>query len=195
MRLVDLCHSNYIIVQMDFYSPIFVSPLYHLHLWLLLLPVAIAVQLLIRLPNNSLLPASNQITVKFETPRFLPTSNWNFCLIFMLWYGRARNTAKLSCDNAVSWSQLHHVISLSFWNVYTVNELCFLFASFILDEKKTCNFHFVCTISYIKSFYKEANGRVKTVQMQPTRIKSTFSFSVFAVRFVVCLFLIQFSGK
>lgn len=167
---------------MDFYSPIFVSPLYHLHLWLLLLPVAIAVQLLIRLPNNSLLPASNQITVKFETPRFLPTSNWNFCLIFTLWYGRARNTAKLSCDNAVSWSQLHHVISLSFWNVYTVNELCFLFASPILDEKKPVIF-----ISFAQ--FRISNHSIKK-QMQPTRIKSTFSFSVFAVRFVVCLFLI-----
>lgn len=57
-------------------------------------------------------------------------------------------TTRLSCDNAVSWSQLHHnimLVSLSFWNAH---------------GKQTCNFAFVCTIRLSNYSIKKRMGAI-----------------------------------
>lgn len=74
---------------------------------------------------------------KYEITAQIETFVWIFFL-----------TTRLSCDNAVSWSQLHHnimLVSLSFWNAH---------------GKQTCNFAFVCTIRLSNYSIKKRMGAI-----------------------------------
>lgn len=86
---------------------------------------------------------------KYEITTQIETFVWAF--IFLL---------RLSCNNAVSWSQLHHnimLVSLSFWNAHS-EWIIFCFDFFFSLSNKTCNFAFVYTIRLSNHSIKKRMG-------------------------------------
>lgn len=86
---------------------------------------------------------------KYEITTQIETFVWAF--IFLL---------RLSCDNAVSWSQLHHnimLVSLSFRNAHS-EWIIFCFDFFFSLSNKTCNFAFVYTIRLSNHSIKKRMG-------------------------------------
>lgn len=131
----------------------------------------------------------------------LPTSNWNFCLILFNALSVVRGVratfAKLSCDNAVSWSLLHHVcfviILECLFRKWTVSLLLLSLwrKKNIEREEKPCNFHFVCTIFRLSNHSIKKRMGESGNAMNATNANQNWLFLSLSLRFAY-LFSQQF---